>query len=93
MRITVMAALAAATFALAPLAHAGEGNGEPFPFNAGPIGAVQVVEGTVVALPDQPALAYAARDEAAPQATDELAELPADTPAERSFATNDAPAR
>ena len=34
MKITVMTALAAATFALAPLAHAGEGNGNPFPNDA-----------------------------------------------------------
>lgn len=32
MRITAVTALAAATFALAPLAHAGEGNSDPFPF-------------------------------------------------------------
>ena len=41
MKITIMAALAAATFALAPPAHASEGNGNPFPFSAGPIAAVQ----------------------------------------------------
>ena len=34
MKITIMTALAAATFALAPLAHASEGNGDPFPFAA-----------------------------------------------------------
>ena len=39
--LTIMAALAAATFALAPPAHASEGNGNPFPFSAGPIAAVQ----------------------------------------------------
>lgn len=33
MKITIMTALAA-TFALAPLAHAAEGNGDPFPFAA-----------------------------------------------------------
>lgn len=64
MKITVMTALAAATFAFAPLAQAQEGNSDPFPFSAGPIGAVQFIDGVAVALPDQPAPAYAARDEA-----------------------------
>ena len=93
MKITIMTALAAVTLAFAPTAQAQEGNGEPFPFSVGPIGAVQFVEGVAVALPDQPAPAYAARDEAPLQPATEVAELPAELPSERSFAQNDAPAR
>lgn len=77
MKITVMTMLAAATLAFAPLAQAQEGNGEPFPFSAGPIGAVQFVDGVAVALPDQPAPNYAARDDAPFQPATEVAELPA----------------
>ena len=84
MKITVMTALAAATFAFAPMAQAQEGNGDPFPFSAGPIAAVRFVDGVAVALPDQPAPAYAARDEGQPQPATEVAELPA----ERRLAQN-----
>ena len=62
MKITVMTALAAATLALAPMAQAQEGNSDPFPFSAGPIAAVRFTDGVAVALPDQPAPAYAALD-------------------------------
>ena len=75
MKITVMAALAVATFALAPLAYAAEGEGDPFSFSAGPIGAVQVAaDGTAVTLPDKPDLAYAAHVQAPVLLTDRAAE-------------------
>ena len=93
MKITVLTALAAVTFAatsaLAPLAQASEGNGNPFPFSAGPIAAVQVVNGVTVALPDQPTPAYAARDAAPAQPATEVAELPDG----RSFAQSNVPGR
>lgn len=76
MKITIITALAATVLAFAPLAHAGEGQGEPFPFSAGPISVVRfTADGVAVALPDQPALA--ARDGAILQSTAEVAELPA----------------
>ena len=86
MRITAITALAAATFALAPLAHAGEGNGDPFPFSAGPIGAVQFINGAAVPLPNQPVPSYAARDAAPHQPATEVAELPAERGSAESYA-------
>ena len=90
MKITLMTALA--LLALAPVAQAQEGNGDPFPFRVGPIGAVQFINGLAVALPDQPAPAYAARDEGLPQPA-EVAELPAEQPAPRIVAQNNAARR
>ena len=86
MKITLMTALA--LLALAPVAQAQEGNGDPFPFRVGPIGAVQFINGVAVALPDQPGPAYAARDEGLPQPA-EVAELPDELPAPRTVAQND----
>ena len=91
MKITIMTALAALAFA--PMAQAQEGNGDPFPFRVGPIGAVQFIDGVAVAMPDQPVPAYAARDEAPLQPTANVAELPAEQPAERGFAQNQTPSR
>lgn len=88
MRITIMTALTA-TLAFAPMAQAQEGNGDPFSFSVGPIGAVRFIDGVAVALPDQPGPVYAARDEAPLQPATEVAELPA----ERGFAQNYAPSR
>ena len=88
MKITLMAALA--LLALAPVAQAQEGNGDPFPFRVGPIGAVQFINGVAMALPDQPAPAYAAQDEAPFQPAAEVAELPAERPAPRTVAQNNA---
>ena len=90
MKITLMATLALLAFA--PVTQAQEGNGDPFPFRVGPIGAVQFINGLAVALPDQPAPAYAARDEALPQPA-EVAELPAEQPAPRIVAQNNAARR
>ena len=78
MKITVITALVAATFALAPLAHANEGNGDPFSFSAGPVAVTQIrTDGTAVALADQPAVDYATREDASLQTTDEVVELAA----------------
>ena len=96
MKITIMTALTAA-LAFAPMAQAQEGNGEPFPFRVGPIGAVQFIDGVAVAMPDQPAPAYAARDEAPLQPATDVAELPAEQPAELTakldLFQNDTPGR
>lgn len=62
MRITTTTALAAVTLAFAPLAHAGEGNGDPFPFSVGSVGAVQFTSRATGAGPN--ATPYAVRDEA-----------------------------
>ena len=71
------------------MAQAQEGNGDPFPFRVGPIGAVQFINGVAMALPDQPAPVYAAQD-AVPFQPAEVAELPAEQPAPRTVAQNNA---
>lgn len=75
MRITTMTALAVATLAFGPLAHAGEGNGDPLPFSVQSIGAVRFTDGAIGATGAGPsATPYAVRDEAPLQPAVEVAE-------------------